>query len=352
MLACGVGLLMVSATAVPAQSYNGDIWQNLFAAPGFDQDWPRHFRVGALVGFNFKADFSMSGPFTVSGRNPGTPGVGGQNHDYDDGYVRLDATGNSGGETWNWGYDSASQLVGNRLYYHSASSYTASDSASAGSGAQVGFDTAYGGHLFPLWGGAFGWELGFGLMPIKIKNNLSQPTTVTRIVHSFDASGVDLPDAPYQGGFNGPSVTIGDIANAEPSEILSGTLSGSQTVDVTMYNLRLGPTLYWELHPRVGLEVSAGAAVGILSGGLKYDETLLLSDGSTAINQGKVGDTQIVYGGYVAGTLLYHAVKNGDLYVGFQYMPMSSATFSGGGREAKLDLSGGLYISAGINWPF
>jgi hypothetical protein len=100
------------------------------------------------------------------------------------------------------------------------------------------------------------------------------------------------------------------------------------------------------------LAVGAGAAVGIVSGGLKYDETLLFADGSTATNQGKVGNTKMVYGGYLAGTLLYHAVKHGDLYLGLQYMPLTSATISGDGREATLQMSGGLYLSVGLNWPF
>ena len=56
---------------------------------------------------------------------------------------------------------------------------------------------------------------------------------------------------------------------------------------------------------------------------------------------------------YVVGaTLMYHAVQNGDFYVGVQYMPLGSAEISGGGRQARLDLSGGIYLSAGINWPF
>jgi hypothetical protein len=352
LIACGLGWLLAGSTAARAQSYDNELWNLLTGSEGEGRDWPRHFRVGALVGFHLKADFAMNGQFAVAGSNPGTPG-GGQNHEYDDGYVRVDATGNYGGQTWNWGYQNSSQLIGDRLYFHSANSYTASDSASVSGDPQVGFDSSYGGHLFPLWGGAFGWELGFGLLPIKIKNNLSLPTFVTGTVHSFDASGIDLPDAPYQGGFGGPSATISDYARVEPGYFASGgILSGSQTLDVTLYNIRLGPTLHWELSPRFAMEVSAGAALGILTGGLDYNEVLVLPNGGTAANQGKVGDTQLVYGGYIAGTLMYHVEQNGDLYLGFQYMPMTSATFSGDGRSAKLDLTGGLYLSAGVNWPF
>jgi hypothetical protein len=33
-------------------------------------------------------------------------------------------------------------------------------------------------------------------------------------------------------------------------------------------------------------------------------------------------------------------------------MPLGNANFSGGERQAQLDLGGQLYISAGISWPF
>ena len=101
-------------------------------------------------------------------------------------------------------------------------------------------------------------------------------------------------------------------------------------------------------------QLSAGAAVGYVSGELEYNETLLFSsDGSRAYNRGSsVSDDQFIYGGYLSATLMFHVEEHGDFFLGVNYMPMSSATFSGGGREATLNMSGAVYISAGINWPF
>jgi len=323
-------------------------------APEGTGNWTRHFRVGALVGFNLKAQFSTSGQLTFSPGNPGTAG-GGQNHDYDDGYVRLDATGNNGNLTWNWGYESASQLQGNQLSFHSVQSYDTTGTTSSStvdSGAQIGFDAAYGGTLTKFWGGTLGWEFGFGFLPTKITENQSLSANVTQLVHTYDTGGIQLPQAPYQGSYQGPGPTISDQAVETVTALTGVPLQSSQTLDVTLYNFRIGPTLQWELHPRVAVVVSAGAAFGLVTGDLKYHDTLQFTDGTTADNQGTTGETQFVYGGYVSGTLLCHLVKNGDLYLGLQYMPMSSATFNGNGREAELDLTGGLYLSAGINWPF
>src|SRR6478736_309433 len=80
-------------TVVNAQPAEPDYTQYLQSTPADNLIGTRHFRVGAMVGFNLKADFSMSGTFSASGNNPGAVGVSGQDHIYDDGYVRVDANG-------------------------------------------------------------------------------------------------------------------------------------------------------------------------------------------------------------------------------------------------------------------
>ena len=41
--------------------------------------------------------------------------LGGVNHQYQDGYVRVDSSGNAGGLTSNWGYQNGAQVVGDTL---------------------------------------------------------------------------------------------------------------------------------------------------------------------------------------------------------------------------------------------
>jgi hypothetical protein len=84
---------------------------------------------------------------------------------------------------------------------------------------------------------------------------------------------------------------------------------------------------------------------------LKFNETVNTID-SSRNNQGQIDGTDVVYGGYVNAMLTYHVEKNGDLYLGAQYMPLGRATISGDGREAQLNLAGQVYITAGINWTF
>jgi hypothetical protein len=319
-----------------------------------DDDWTRHFRIGAMVGLNISAKFSMKSTVALSGNNAAQG-------NYDDGYVHP--SGN-GPYTSDWGYDNtASQYNASlhRLLMHQATSFspTGGTSADENGSAFPGFDMAYGGNLWN-WGRArIGWELGFGLLPINITDSQPIKGTVNRNVFAFDTSGFDslvpMPPAGYRGGPGGslsiPSTPV-PTAGIPTTDQVDGDITGSRTLDVMLYTVRLGPSVYWDLNQYLGLSASAGPAIGIVSGDLKFDETIVTSDG-TARNHGQFGATDIVYGGYVNASLMYHVPgENGDLYLGVQYMPLGDATISGGGREGRLKLGGQVYISAGINWPF
>lgn len=341
--------LTVCAQAQPFVAPEERLWRIEKVNP--DYDWTRHFRIGALVGLNIRADFKMSGDFGIASGNPAA-GI------YDDGYVRVDNTGNAQGYTSYWGYQSASQISGSTLTMHSSQSFSTSGNASGDDSPYLGFDLAYGDSYW-YWGGAkIGWEFGFGLLPIHIADNHPMSATVTRSVYQFNlpTSTPDgpfvPPTAPYNGGPSGIGPTIFAAPTQLPDDTISGTVTGTRALDTVLYTFRLGPSLYWNLGRRFGVYASAGPALGLVSGELNYNETILLPDGSSAHNTGHISATDLVFGGYVNATLVYHAQAGGDFYVGAQYMPMGNAGFSGGGRQGNLDLGGQIYLTAGINWPF
>jgi hypothetical protein len=308
-----------------------------------DDDWTRHFRIGAMVGLNISANFSMKGKFTIPGNNTGI---------YDDGYVRVDDTGNAQGYTSYWGYNNQSQLGGSTLTMHSTTSYSASGSSEESGSAFPGFEMAYGGNLWDWGRTRIGWDLGFGLVPINITDN--QPITgvsVKQTVHQFNTGTINVPSAPYQGPYNsaGNPTIFSNFTSYNTTN--SGTITGSHTLDVMLYTVRLGPSLYWDLNKDFGLSVGVGPAVGIVSGSLKYNE--MITTTTSASSKGQVDATDLVYGGYANAMLLYHVPgENGDLYLGAQFMSLGNATISGGGRQGQLNLGGQIYITAGINWPF
>ncbi len=342
VLVCCV--LGVAAAAWAQPDVDGDPKSSAFIrVPSDTDDWTRHFRIGALVGMNISAKFNESGLFNMSGNNVA-------NGIYDNGYVREDQTGNAGGYTSYWGYNNASQYSANSLTMQATTSYSTSSSGSQ-SGIFPGVEMAYGDNLWYWKHARVGWELGFGLLPIDISENSTTAGEVTQSTFTYDTGGIIMPTAPYQGGPSGVGPLLPDSPSSTSQTNSIGTISGTHSLDVMLYTLRFGPSFYWDMGEHVGMSLGAGPAVGLVSGNYKYNETIT-AGGSTARNAGQIGATDFVYGGYVNAAVMYHVQDNADIYVAAQFMPMSSANFSSGGREGQLDLKGQVYLSVGINWPF
>jgi hypothetical protein len=328
--------------------------------PSDTDDWTRHFRIGAMVGMNISANFTEKGMFNIPNKNLA-------NGIYDDGYVRVDSTGNAFGQTSYWGYNNGTPPTsqynpagdgGNgTISMHSVTSYalTAADSTKENGGAFPGFDMAYGDNLWYWKHARVGWELGVGILPISIKNTSSMTATVNQSTYTFDAGGIVVPTAPYQGGFNrqGGEPTISGTPSSVTSQtFLNQTVIGTRTLNVMLYTIRLGPSFYWDLTEDFGMSLGAGPAVGIASEKLDYDETITTPDSISYNNKGSIGGTDVVFGGYVSGALMYHVLDNADIFLGAQYMPLGNASLNGGGRQAQLKLGGQINISIGVNWPF
>jgi len=321
--------------------------------PPHGDDWTRHLHIGAMVGMNIGASFHENGLFKIAGNNVA-------NGIYDDGYVREDQTGNAGGYTSYWGYENDSQYnaAAQTLAFHSTSSYTTSGGGSKDSEPFAGFDLAYGDdYLYWKFAHArIGWELGFDLLPIdNITDSHPMSATVNQSLYTFNTGGIVVPGTPYHGGSSGQ----GPLLPGSPSSVTSqtfttGTVTGTRSLDVMLYTIRLGPNFFWGITENLGLSLSAGPVVGVASGDYKYDEIITTGNSSTH-SAGSFGKTAVIYGGYVDATLKYHVVDNGRdayIYIGAQYTPMTTATFSSGGRSGRLNLDGQVYLSAGVGWPF
>ncbi len=312
-----------------------------------DDDWTRHFRIGALVALNAHANFSMNGNFNISGNNLAAG-------NFDDGYIRQDSTGNAGGYSSYWGYNNNSQYnaASGNLTLHSASSFSGQSDTSASDSFSAGFELAYGDSYWNWNGAKIGWEFGFGILPISITDRSPMSVGLTQNTYTFPTYGFTATPTPYQGSYDGTGgALISTNGTLTSSTNTTGHLTGTRTLDTTLYTFRLGPNVYWDLNDSLGLYVGGGPAVGFAMSTLSYNESISYG-GSTALNSGSVDSTSIVYGGYVNATLVYHAPEKADLYIGVQYMPLSDVTVEGNNRRAKLDLGGEIYISAGVNWPF
>ncbi len=319
-----------------------------------EDDWWQHLRVGVPVLFNVKAHFSVNGQFNLNSE-AGATGVSGVNHVYDDGYVKVDDTGDARLQTGYWGYQNASQYnpATHTLTMESDTAFTASGSAGKDAQPFAGFEAAYGTDLWRLRSVRIGWEIGASLMPIHITDDQPLAATVNQSLYTFNTGTIIVPIAPYNGGSGpqGGEPTIYDTATAAGSASVPGTVTGTRQLQLMLYTIRLGPTFDWNFATNTALQIGAGPALGIVNGNYKFDETIITAGGS-AQNSGSLGTTKTAFGGYVNASVTYRLVNHGDVYLGAQFMPLGNVNMSFPGRQASLDLRQALQFSAGINWPF
>jgi hypothetical protein len=335
----------------------GVVWLACAARAQDSDDWTQHLRIGVPVVLGIRAHFNTTGPFTLSGQ-PGPAGVSGVNHIYDDGYVKVDATGNAGGYTGYWGYQNASQYnaAAQTLTMHSANSYSTGNGSADENGPNVGIEASYGTDLWRLNREMrIGWEIGAALTPMRIVDNEPLAATVSQSAFTFNTGSIVVPTAPYNGGPGGPGVaepTIHDVATAQPGMTVPGTVTGERKLDLMLYTFRLGPTFTWDFMPRAGLLVSAGPAMGLVSGAYRFDETITTMSGGSIHNSGSIGTLRTVFGGYANAGLLVRVGEGWDLYLGAQYMPLGTVNMNGPGREASLDLRQTEEFTLGMGWSF
>jgi len=346
LVTCLLGLVW-SARAQPDVDGHPESSAFYLIPPDTD-DWTRHFHIGALLGLNIGGSFHMNGNFGVSGNDP-SKGI------FDNGYVRTDQTGNAGGLTSFWGYNSASQYNASAqtLTMNAVTGYHATESANADSGLSAGFDLAYGDNIWYWKHARVGWELGFDLLPVSIHDTKPLSATFSQSTYVFSTGGLILPGAPYQGGSSGVGPLLPTAFTTNSTSGSSTTATGSRSLDVLVYSIRFGPSFEWDLGSHVGMSLSAGPVFGVVSGEYSFDENIDVGNtGAVAHNHGSFDSVGLQYGGYFNATFMYHVTPSADIFLGAQYTSMNDYSISAPGRSANLDLSGQVYITAGISWPF
>jgi hypothetical protein len=309
--------------------------------------------LGAQVAFDIDVRFKTGGAFDADTRS-GPAGVGGARHEYEAGFVRVDATGNAQGYTSWWGYESGGQYDSGaqRLRFHSTSSFVIEEAEyRAKDDPHVGMELVYNQDMIFFEGMQMGWELGLGWLPLEIGGRQRFRGLSTRTVHEFDTGGIALPGFPYSGSSSGAGPLISDIAIALPDEEVPGEINSAQTLDTQFYQVSLGPSAHWRPMPQLSFRAGAGFTLGVVDAEYRFSDQI---DGRE-INRGRFGDTKLAYGGYVNGLVMYHgdlAEEQFDVYLGMAFRSLSGVEIREGQRQAELELDTGLYLTGGVSWSY
>jgi hypothetical protein len=326
---------------------------------------PNRVSVGAKFLFNVSADFQHFA--TPQNAGPGV-GVAQGEHFYDDGYVRVDAGNNVGGQTWFWGYDSAAQLNAGNLLLHSAPS-PADGLTRRENDPQYGFEVNWARYLGQFYSGdtpvAGGLEFSFGLTEL----NFNQRAAVTGGVGvTEDAYPVPpalapligfLPTPYRQDEFGAPNFyRFPDSPATRNTIAANATALENLKLDGRMYGLKLGPFFEVSLGRRLTFLLNGGLALAAVDSEFRYTESYTLSGLTGGYNyanparSGSASETDWLVGGYIGGRFNWAIARNWSLFLGAEYQNLGDYSLRAGNQGVKLNFGQSFAINTGVGYSF
>jgi len=307
---------------------------------------------------NVESNFSGLGSFG-SAFAP-QPLGGGQDYEYEDGFVRVDVTGNGGGLTGYWGYDNASQYDPlNETISFNLTSGLANGRAGETEEYSPGFEV-FGyydmGRIADFNGKPVSWGFKGGLHYAKISTGGSSTLTsdIIRITDTFDASGIFLfPPPGYQGTFNGPGILIGDDPTRTAAIIADGgSIASDLDLDVDMVTFTAGPYIEIPLADKFSVSAEAGVSVSIAHGDYEFDTLTSITGLPDQAASGDETRTVILPGLYAGVSAIWQLTDRFGIHGSARYQYIDQFSVDANGSDASLSFDGAAVISLGGVWNF
>jgi hypothetical protein len=302
--------------------------------------------------FNIKANFSNLG-----GAPPRTdigPAASRENHDYDDGYNRVDSTGNADGTTWYWGYELPSQALEDGMV-----SMSSTYAEQGGAISEVTDDPHWGGELTYMreigWNNSYWYGLVVGLSwhELRFSQDQSFSYAAVRITDTYVLPG-DLPAAPHRGQFediDGPE--LGDTPARSSAPVPGGaTTIGTYDYEASAYTLRAGLLFETPFSDSLDLQFGGGVLGTMIDGRFSFRETTVVTSLQPYSTSADQSSTSFAGGGYAEVNLALRVSKGVYAFAGAQYLILTDISQTAAGRKVQLDAKNGIVATAGMNFAF
>lgn len=285
-----------------------------------------------------------------------------------DGYVLPSSRQTGGptpapdGRTWNWGYNSPSQVQNNELLVtQSIAPASASSHSVDGGNPTSGFELTY---AHELWAGGaskfchFGIEAAFNYSSLSTESTWAHSVPLVQNISAYALGGVVPPYDPvtgktYQGTYSGPGPTIPvDSSGSRTVTVPNGAaMTSYRQMDASNFGLRFGPYFESPIYKRLWGTVGAGMALGMVQGEFNYRDTYTSGVGPNTVS-GSATDFRALLGWYAGGGLYYKFSHYWGVFYNAQYQQLPDYTLNVGEVEAKFKAGNGLFQSMGVSYSF
>lgn len=282
--------------------------------------------------------------------------------DFDDGYVRPDASG-SATDTWHWGYQNASQVVGGgtQLEFHRLDNSPRPGNFDLGGGNPLlGGEIVVGFEAFRFdWGrkeAKFGVELGYGYLPYSASGSARVMATSTYTTTTYNLAGITPPPPGYAGPFAGPGPLV-PLTPAGPATTVTdvGTGAVDTGLDVSLHSLRFGAWIEYPLTEKITLTGAFGYSTMYADGELSVTESLTFAN--PAMPSVPAVTTLASDAGWLQGAYLelrgnWRLTRTISAFVGGEIRTQNDFRLQAGNRLGQLEFGFGFAATLGVQFDF
>lgn len=273
----------------------------------------------------------------------------GDAYNYDNGYVLPGPDGGVNGITWYWGYDDASQIVGDSILMSRTEYASSSDRQDMHeSTAFQGLEIMYSHEIQAKDGKFYGFDIGASFQPLNFehKGTYSPQTSVRTDTYDF-TPGTTPPGAPYEGSFAGPGFVINSAPTSSSSiPGIGAPVVASSEFNANLWGIHLGPYMDVPLGKRFFIHASGGLTLALLDASLDWENA------GVAAASGSDQDYEFLGGAFLGADINWYMTDVWILATGAKFEYLTSYDEELGGNEVRLDLNNTLYWTLGLAREF
>jgi hypothetical protein len=336
---------------------------------------PNRFGLRGIVSFNIKTEFTSATPTALIGAGPAFGPAGNADRFYDDGYVRIDASGNAAGQTVFWGYQNLTQYTpaggvpgaaGSTMAYHSAPSPADGALRRGRNEGDPGFEAIYARDLgsFTVSGGRRAhWGLS-GTFAYTTLERRDRGTMTGAVLQTTDTYTLPVGSIPLAPTFQNLTTAAGpggllNVSGPTPGDIFTratAAAAATATIDnkleANLYGFKIGPFLELPLTDTVGLSLGGGLAAVMVSQNYDYAHSLVVTGGATSTRAGTGRQEEWLLGTSLYARLAWEFRSNWSLNAGIEFQRAGRSTTAAGTQTASLTLNTVLTATLGLNYGF
>jgi hypothetical protein len=304
-----------------------------------------YVRLDATARFNVKASLTANNPVLPAGA-------------FADGFVLPDV-GGSAAQTWNWGYQNASQIVGTDLLMHRFDTVPSAGKRDLNVDDPLLGAELIGGYWFTEFEvfrkpARFGLEVGYGYSDFSNRLNSTSAGAATYTTSTYPLNGIIPPLPPYAGTFNGPGPLLTLTPSGTTTIASAATTVFQGNLDATFQSLRFGPSVQIDLTPKISLGLGAGASSVYTSATLNYTETTTFANaGVPSINNAvNLNRSRWEPGFYFEAIGNYRFTQHVGAFAGGDYRYNNSLNFGDSAHKVEINLGSTFAAKAGVSFEF